>query len=503
MRQLNAQDATFLYLETPGAHLHLTGLYVYRQPDSKSDLLSCQDIYQLITSALDGVPELRQKLVRPPLDIDYPVWVDDADFDMHDHLSAYAGPRPRSLRALYKAVAAIHSEPLDLSRAPWQMQIMDQLDGIPGLPEHGFAIVMKYHHAAIDGASGSRLVDRLHGIHSSADSVAETPAHGPGQLPDRLPASSTPGTLHLLVRAALNQASNALILTRALGGAAPRIISSWLPGAGARKPDKQAVPLTRFNAPVSGERVVHAISVDIARLQAIRKAVPGATINDVLLAICGGALRRWLLRNKELPDESLVAMVPVNTRSKDESDVGGNQISTLFLPIGTDIRQPLQRLQAIRAASQKAKSGDEGLSPHQLNTISSHLPAMPLALTARLATGFGLGYRGPRLCNCTITNVPPASTELQLGPAPLAYAIGNGPLIDGMGLIISIFSYAGVANLCFTSCPEMLPDPALLARDAEREIKRMEQLSADRTKPPGRNRAGSARRVRPAPGTAA
>jgi len=478
MRQLNAQDATFLYLETPGAHLHLTGLYVYRQPDSRSGHLGYQDIYQLITSALDGVPELRQKLVRPPLDIDYPLWVDDADFDMDDHLSPYAGPRPRSLRALYKAVATIHSEPLDLSRAPWQMQIMDRLEGIPGLPEHGFAIVMKYHHAAIDGASGSRLVDRLHGLHSAEDSTADKPVHGQGQLPDRFPASSAPGTLQLLVRAALNLTSNALTLTRALSSAAPDIISGWLPTAGSRKTHKQDVPLTRFNAPVSSERVMHALAVDLARLQAIRKSVPGATINDVLLAICGGALRRWLLRNKELPDESLVAMVPVNTRSKDESDVGGNQISTLFLPIGTDIQHPLQRLQAIRAVSQKAKSGDEGLSPQQLNTISSHLPAMPLALTARLATGFGLGYRGPRLCNCTITNVPPAKTELHLGPAPLVYAIGNGPLIDGMGLIISIFSYAGTANLCFTSCPEMLPDPALLARDAELEIKLLEQVSA-------------------------
>ncbi len=484
VRQLNGQDATFLYLETPGAHLHLTGLYVYRQPAANSDRLNYQDICQLITAALAGVPELRQKLVRPPLDIDYPMWLDDADFDMDQHLLSYAGSRPRSLRALFKVVAGIHSEPLDLTHAPWQMQILDRLDGIPGLPELGFAIVMKYHHAAIDGASGTRLIDRLHGIAERNENLsaknfsAEKPVHRQGRLSNRFPASPAPGTMEVLIRAALNQTANALTLTRALRSAAPHIISGWLSAAGARKPDKPEVPLTRFNAAVSAQRVMHALAVDLARLQAIRKAVPGATINDVLLAICGGALRRWLIRNQELPDESLVAMVPVNTRSKDEGDVGGNQISSLFLPIGTDIQHPLQRLQAIRVASHRAKAGDEGLSPQQLNTISSHLPAMPLALTARLATGFGLGYRGPRLCNCTITNVPPAKTELHLGPAPLVYAIGNGPLIDGMGLIISIFSYAGVANLCFTSCPEMLPDPALLARDAEREIKRMEQLSA-------------------------
>lgn len=482
MRRLNGQDATFLYLETPGAHLHLTGLYVYQQPSGKRGQLNYQDIHLLITTALDGVPELRQKLVRPPLDIDYPMWVNDADFDMAQHLLPHLGPRPRSLRALFRAFAEFHAEPLDLGHAPWQMQIMERLEGVPGLPERCFAILMKYHHAAIDGASGARLIDRLHGVAAgnenlkTKDSASGETLHG--RHSERLPTPASGTRLQFLVRSALNQASTAVTLTRALGNAAPGIINNWLADTAGSKTEKQEVPMTRFNTAVSAQRVMHAVSVDIARLQVLRKAVPGATINDVLLAICGGALRRWLIRNDELPEESLVAMVPVNTRDKGASDVSGNQISTLFLAIGTDIQNPLQRLQAIRAASQKAKAGKEGISPQQLNTIGSHLPAMPLALTARLVTGLGLGYRGPRLANCTITNVPLASTELRLGPAPMVYTIGNGPLIDGMGLIISIFSYAGVANLCFTSCPEMLPDPALLARDAEREIKRMEQLSS-------------------------
>jgi WS/DGAT/MGAT family acyltransferase len=402
--------------------------------------------------------------------------VDDADFDMNQHLLPFEGSRPRSLPALFRAFAEFHAEPLDLGHAPWQMQIMDSLGGIPGLPESCFAIFMKYHHAAIDGASGARLINSLHGIAAGTEDSRVRDAVAGNTEQGRKPSGSR---LDLLVRSALNQASTALTLTQALSNAAPGIINNWLTGrAAGRKSEKPDVPMTRFNAAVSAQRVMHALTLDFSRLQALRKTVPGATINDVLLAICGGALRRWLIRNNELPEESLVAMVPVNTRDKGVSDISGNQISTLFLPIGTNIEHPLQRLQAIRATSQKAKAGDEGISPQQLNTIGSHLPAMPLALTARLVTGLGLGYRGPRLANCTITNVPLASTQLRLGPAPMVYTIGNGPLIDGMGLIISIFSYAGVANLCFTSCPEMLPDPALLARDAEREIKRMEQLSA-------------------------
>ncbi len=467
MQQLSGQDATFLYLESPGAHLHLTGLYVYQQPSGKTPQLDYEGICQLITNALDGVSELRQKLVRPPLDLDYPTWVDDPEFDISKHLRRHTGRAPRSRRALYDTLAAIHAEPLDLTRAPWEMRIIERLNSIPGFPKHCFGIVMKYHHAAIDGASGAVLVDRLHGINA-----VEPQARDESQ--------PSPGNTELLVRAAFNNAASTIALARALADAAPGLLRNWWAGRSDDKPVKARVPETRFNRPVSSQRTMYATSFPLQRLRAIRQSksavAQGVTINDVLLTLCGGALRRWLLRHGELPAEPLVAMVPVNIRSESEDQLPGNNISTLFLPIGTHIENPLERLQHVHAASRRAKSGKDGLDPKQLGAITRNIPALPLSLTSQLMTGLGLAHRGLRLCNCTITSVPPNQPDLHLGPAPLVCSIGNGPLLDGMGLIISIYTYAGTTHLCFTSCPEMLPDPEELARGVELELASLEKI---------------------------
>jgi hypothetical protein len=481
MQHLSGQDATFLYLETPGAHLNLTGLYIYQQPGGKNGRLGFAEISQLISAALEDVSELSRKMLRPPLDIDYPIWVEDPEFDLKQHVIRYPGRAPRSRQALFKILSEIHAEAMDLSRAPWEMHVLERLDRIPGLPPHCFAIVMKYHHAAIDGASGAVLVDRLHGIHSAEPLTREQ--------------SRPPGTAETLLRAALSNAGSTVALVRAIADAAPTELRRWRDGWFAAKKEKVAVPDTRFNRPVSAQRIMHASSFELSRLRAISQACkkaaqvdkdkesPGAgthtgrgpTINDVLLAVCGGALRRWLMRRDELPTEPLVAMVPVNTRSEGEDQLPGNHISTLFLPIGTDIENPLQRLWAITAATGRAKTGEDGMDPRKLNAIASNIPALPLSLAAHLTTGLGLAYRGLRLCNCTITSVPPNQEGLHLGPAPLVNIVANGPLLDGMGLIISIISYAGITNLSFTSCPEMLPDPAELARDAERELASLEK----------------------------
>jgi len=462
MQQLSGQDATFLYLESPGAHLHLTGLYVYQQPAGKNRLDHAA-ICGLITAALEGVAELRQKLLRPPLDIDYPIWVDDPDFDITEHLYRHSGPPPRDQSALFEAVADIHAEAMDMSRAPWEMHIIERLDGIAGFPQCCFAIVMKYHHTAIDGASGAALIGRLHGI-TGAEPVKVKRAMAP------------PGTARLLLGAAVNNVINVAALTRSLAKAAPGVLRNFLTEPSIHAPARSPVPDTRFNQPVSSRRVMHATTISQQRLRAVRLAVPGATFNDVLLTLCGGALRQWLLHHDELPAGSLVAMVPVNTRNEAEQQLSGNRISSLFLPIGSHIENPLERLHMVHSASRHAKSERGGImNPRQVSEITRSIPALPLSLTAHLITGFGLAWRGIRLCNCTITNVPAHHANLHLGPAALVGIFGNGPLLDGMGLIISMFSYAGNTSLCFTSCPEMLPNPAELSSGVEAELASLER----------------------------
>jgi WS/DGAT/MGAT family acyltransferase len=231
------------------------------------------------------------------------------------------------------------------------------------------------------------------------------------------------------------------------------------------KSDKaDPVPKTRFNEGFSEERVFDAVSFALPQLKAIRQALPEATVNDVILTICGGALRLLLESQNELPGESLVAMVPVNLRSTGESDLAGNKVGAMFVPIHTDIAMPLTRLKSIHQATQRAKSPDRGLSAEDLGEITSNIPALTLATTARLITGLGLVHRINPICNCTITNVPGPRSTIYLGPAKMVHTFGTGPIIDGMGLIISIFTYNDEITFSFTSCPEMLPDPSVLTR---------------------------------------
>jgi len=455
MRHLSGQDAAFLYLESRGAHLHVTALYVYEQPKRPFKRLGHDEIVRHIVSRLGSSPLFRQKLAKAPFNLDFPYWIDDPDFDPDKHLLRYPGPAPADFHQLFDALAALHAKPLDLDRPPWEMHIIEKLGRMEGLPASCFAIIARYHHAAIDGASGMQLVDGLH---------ASGPTAEFGDGPTDWQARREPGRVELLARAAMNNLGNQLRLTRSVLATAPGL-TRWLVREKFHDQDPSSpVPDTRFNGPVSAERTVHAVSLDLAELGQIRRLVPGATVNDVVLAICGGALRMWLEAEQELPDDSLVSMVPVNARTPTDADRGGNRLSALFLPIGTDLADPLERLQAVHRASGRAKSETRAIDPRHVSDITSHIPAPSLAAISKLVTGLGLGYRLGRLCNCTITNVPGTRTAQYLGPARLVYSTGSAPIIDGMGLIITVFSYLGKITFAVTSCPAMLPEPESLAR---------------------------------------
>jgi WS/DGAT/MGAT family acyltransferase len=453
VKQLSGQDASFLYLDSRGAHLNLTGLYIYQQPASPGQAIAYAQIFQHVESRLATVSMFRQKLVRLPLNLDHPYWVDDPDFDLESHIHLYDGPVPRSQRQLYDAVTDIHVKELDLSRPPWEMYIFEKLGQIKNLPKNCFAIVAKYHHASIDGASGSNLIDGLHDNRPLEISREADHSWQPG---------IRPGMIKLLANAAINNILLPMQLAKSLAVAVPGMLQSTL--SGSKSDSTGPVPETRFNESFSEKRVIDTQSFELSMIKAIRQAVPGATVNDVILTICGGALRLFLEARDELPDESLVAMVPVNLRSMQEKDLAGNKVGAIFIPIHTDIANPFVRLRTIQSATHRAKSSRKGVSAEDIGEITRHIPALPLAAAARLITGLGLGHRLRPLCNCTITNVPGPKNTIYLGPAKMVHTFGVGPIIDGMGLIISIFTYRGEVTFSFTSSPRMLPDPEIITR---------------------------------------
>lgn len=468
MRQLNAQDAAFLYLESQGAHLHLTALYIYDQSTAPGGLVRHKDILRYIESRLHTSPIFRQKLVSLPFSVDYPYWVDDDQFDLEFHVRHIALPEPRDWRQLCILVARIHSRRLDLSRPPWEMYVVEGLDNVAGIPKGAFAIVAKYHHAAIDGATGAEIIGGLH---------STTPEYVAEPEPASWNAESAPSWLGLMARAAVNNIRQPFQLTRAVSSTLPGISKTLLKG---ELPDLNInfeVPDTRFNGHVSPHRVFDGVPFRLKQLSAMRQAVPGATVNDVILALCGGALREYLQSKNELPRESLVVMAPINTRTADEAGVAGNVLATMMVPVHTDIADPLARLRAVREATANAKATDRAIGARQMTDISRHIPSATMALAGRLVTGLGLGHR-TRFANCTVTNVPGPQQPLYLNGAKLLMSSGCGPVIDGMGLIIGAISYNGDIMFSMTACREIVPDPAFLTGCIRRSFEAMKKAVA-------------------------
>jgi len=470
MRQLSAQDAAFLYFESRGAHLHLTSLNIYDQSTAPDGIVRHKDILNYVESRLHTSPIFRQKLVSLPLSIDYPYWVDDDQFDLEFHVRHIALPEPRDWRQLCILVARIHSRRLDLTRPPWEIYVVEGLDNIGGIPKGAFAIIGKYHHAAIDGASGQEISSAMH---------STTPKHESN--PDVVPwePQTQPSWLGLMTRAAVNNIRQPFQLAKAVSATLPGISRSFLRGEIPEISPDNEVPETRFNGEVTPHRVFEGQTFKLKELAAVRGAVPGATVNDVVLAICGGALREYLLDKDELPEESLITMAPINTRVAEEQGVAGNILAMMFIPIHSDVEDPLARLRAITEVTTNAKETQNAIAARQMTDLTQHIPSATTALAGRLITGLGLGHRAIRVCNCTITNVPGPQQPLYFNGAKLVKMIGCAPIVDGMGLIITAISYNGEIVFSFSGCREMIPDPEKLSAYSVASFKALQKAAAE------------------------
>jgi WS/DGAT/MGAT family acyltransferase len=277
-------------------------------------------------------------------------------------------------------------------------------------------------------------------------------------------------------RAAVNNVSSPFRLAKAVSATLPGLSQAMAKGEHDDVESTDSVPDTRFNRPVSPHRVFEAVKLELKKLSEIRKAVPGATVNDVVLTICGGALREYLDAKGELPAESLVAMAPVNTRVAGE-EVTGNVLATMFVPVHSDIADPVARLRAVKNVTANAKEMRNAVGARQMTDLTRHIPASTQALAGRLITGLGLGYRTLRMCNCTVTNVPGPQQPMYLNGAKLILSTGAGPVIDGMGLIITAISYDGTIVFSITGCRKIVPDPEFLSACLSKSFKTLRRAA--------------------------
>ena len=373
-------------------------------------------------------------------------------FDLEYHVRHIALPKPGDWRQFCIQVARLHARPLDLGKPLWELYVIEGLDRVEGVPKGGFAFVLKVHHAAIDGKSG---IEMITAIHSQNADVVDPPAPATPWV-----AENEPSALELSGRASLNAMRTPARTMRLVGRIVPGL--GRAASLARSSPDASAsatAPATRFNGPVTAHRVFDARIFPFRALKPIRNTVPGATVNDVALAVVGGGLRSYLEHHGELPEASLRAMTPVSVRTDAEQGAGGNQVSAMVVSLASSIADPIERLAAIHRSTRASKEMTEAVGARNLAELSQLAPGLLIGLGTRLAGRFA-GRGGTSPVNTVVTNVPGPREPLYFAGARLVRSLGAGPVADGMGLINIVGSYDEQLALSFTACREMMPDPA-------------------------------------------
>lgn len=475
MRQLSPQDAQFLFLETGDNLSHFTGVAIYDPATAPDGHVRFKDIIAHVESRLFLSPIFRQRLVRVPGDLDYPYWVDDEFFDLEYHIRHSRLPEPGDWRQFCIHLARYHSRPLNMQRPLWEMYVVEGLDRVAGLPKGSYALVTKVHHAALDGGAAMRFMGALNDL--DAKGTPALPLEKTEALPGR-----HPGAQVMLSRAMVNNAKSPWRLARRLVERSPLLVQAARSAFEQRETERPKVPYTRFEGEVSPHKMFDATVFQLDDLRSIKAAVEGATINDVVLAICSGALRSYLQHHNELPEESLIGWVPINARKNKGDEKAGNQIAAMTAALQTQLADPLARLQAIRNASKKSKEAKSGLSARIMTDLSQHVPAATQLLAIRLLLRPALR---PHLCNLFISNVPGPQIPLYANGAKLVRNFSLAPLSPGMGLFIATPSYNGEITFNVTSTREILPDIEFFMRCLRGSY---EELAAA-VRPPGPKKA--------------
>ncbi len=426
--------------------MHVGGVALYEHS------LTFEAFCETLTARLPLIPKLRQRLIQVPLSLDRPYWLDDPDFHLEWHLHRTALPQPGGWKQLRKLASRLFGQPLDRSRPLWEMVFVEGLDGIPQVPKGSIAIISKIHHALIDGVSGSDFLGLLLDATPEQRELPPKKPHDPDPIPS---------DVGLVLRSAYHFATRPFKLPRLLAetakatlkaGYLTRVEGVDLP------PMPFTGPRTRFNAPVSKQRIWNSALLSLDRVKAIRHTVTGATVNDVILAICAGALRRYLDEKEELPTKPLVAMVPVSTRTKSEKNKMGNQVSAMLVRLATGEADPVERFKQIVAHTQEAKSHQQAIDAKTLVNYSELVPFGLAGVAARLYSRMHIARRHRPIFNLVITNVPGPQIPLYLAGSRLFVNMGMAPITDGLGLIITVFSYNGLISISPMACPQLMPD---------------------------------------------
>jgi diacylglycerol O-acyltransferase / wax synthase len=445
MQRLTGLDASFLQLETPSSHMHVASLGIF-DPSAVEGGISIDRLVEVYGGRLHLAPPFRRRLAHVPFGLHHPMWVEDPDFDIHNHIRHTAIPAPGGTRELSNLVSRLVALPLDRTRPLWEIWLIEGLEG------GHVGLLSKVHHAAIDGASGNELLVAL------LDLSPEVADHEPQQPwePDHVPSG-----VEMLGYATTSLARQPVRVAKALlrtAGVALDVRRHGQESAATHLPPAPfTAPRTSFNAALTPRRSYAFTSLDLPTVKAV-KAAAGSTVNDVVVALCSGALRRYLDARGEELESSMVAMVPVSVRSEDERDAMGNKVSMMLCTLASDLDDPTERLGAIHECMAEAKEQQKLIGADTLQEWVEFAAPAVAGRAARIYSRFRLADLHRPLFNVTISNVPGPPFPLYSAGARLVANYPVGPIIDGTGLNMTVMSYLDQLDFGLLACPDVLED---------------------------------------------
>jgi diacylglycerol O-acyltransferase / wax synthase len=467
MRQLTSLDQQFLALEDGRTHGHVSVLATYDPRTVCGRKLDVELVRELVGDRLHLLPTFRWRLAPVPFGLDYSYWVDDGSFDVEYHVRELALPSPGDGRQLAEQVARIISRPLDRSRPLWELYVIE------GPQDGSVALLTKMHHAAVDGVSGAEVMSVL------LDDAPEGRDVNVREMPE---VERYPGELEMLARGLAGMWRQPLRALRAAPGTLPHLDAvptiRPLPGVktiartsrklkrmlphrsdgGLLEGSDPKAPRTRFQALISAHRRVAFGSLSLADVKAVKNAF-GCTVNDVVMAICATALRRWLAERGELPHDPLVAFVPVSVRTPEQIGTYGNRVSVMLAELPTDEADPIERLRRVNQTMRAAKERHKALPASLMQDANHFIPPALFARAAR-ATMRVTSLRGIQApVNVAISNVPGSPRPLYCAGALQRSQYPISGVLDGLGLNITVFSYRDKLEFGIVADREQLEDP--------------------------------------------
>jgi WS/DGAT/MGAT family acyltransferase len=479
VRQLSGVDASFLNMETASVFGHVSSLNIY-DPSAAPGGAGLEATKQTILERIDQLAPFRRRLVEVPLGLDLPYWIEDPNFDIDFHVRHHAVAPPGTPQQLAEAISRIVARPLDRARPLWELYVIEGVDD-----GRLIAQLTKVHHAAIDGASGALMLAAILDLDPDFRPVTGPAPWEPEEAPSdeellRMTFLEFVRRPEKLIRLGVRTTRELATATRSGGlRAIADMVAQPMPGPlgsfmrrrlrsqfGEDTDRPPALPPTHaprtpWNQAITPHRRFAYTTIPLDDAKSVRRAF-GCTFNDVVMALCSGALRGYLLHHDCLPEESLIAMVPVSVRSGAENEMYQNRVSALLADLATNESDPAKRLRRVQQSMTAAKQNHAAIPAEALMDFTQFAPPAIAARAMRMASRLRIADRMNPPFNLVISNVPGPAVPLYMAGAELKHFYPVSALADGQGLNMTVQSYNGNLDFGFIACRELVPDVWLL-----------------------------------------